>query len=81
MSNNDWYNDESWYAPLAAREEEPKPRPGKKKKKIGIRVIGAVCLALLLLIGTSLAFREPESKETGSPAGERRYAGKLAGFL
>ena len=68
MSNNDWYNDESWYAPLAAREEEPKPRPGKKKKKIGIRVIGAVCLALLLLIGTSLAFREPESKETGSPA-------------
>lgn len=65
MSNNDWYNDESWYAPLAAREEEPKPRPGKKKKKTRIRVIGAVCLALLLLIGTSLAFREPSSKETG----------------
>lgn len=69
MSNNDWYNDESWYAPLTPKEEEPLPKPAKKKKKkIRIRVIGAVCLALLLLIGTSIAFREPESKETGSPA-------------
>lgn len=68
MSNNDWYNDESWYAPLAPREEEPQPKPAKKKKKTRIRVIGTVCLALLLLIGTSIAFREPESKETGSPA-------------
>ena len=68
MSNNDWYNDESWYAPLAPREEEPQPKPAKKKKKTRIRVIGAVCLALLLLIGTSIAFREPESKETSSPS-------------
>lgn len=69
MSNNDWYNDESWYAPLTPKEEEPLPKSAKKKKKkIRIRVIGAVCLALLLLIGTSIAFREPESKEPGSPA-------------
>ncbi|MGM9586817.1 MAG: S1C family serine protease [Candidatus Limivicinus sp.] len=68
MSNNDWYNDESWYAPLAPREEEPQSKPAKKKKKTRIRVIGAVCLALLLLIGTSIAFREPESKETSSPS-------------
>ena len=68
MSNYDWYNDESWYAPLAPVEEKPCTKPAKKKKKIRIRVIGAVCLALLLLIGTSIAFREPESKETGTPA-------------
>ena len=68
MSNYDWYNDESWYAPLAPVEEKPCTKSAKKKKKIRIRVIGAVCLALLLLIGTSIAFREPESKETGTPA-------------
>ena len=68
MSNYDWYNDESWYAPLAPREEEPQPKPGKKKKKVRIRVIGAVCLALLLLIGTSIAFREPDSKQSSTPA-------------
>lgn len=68
MSNYDWYNDESWYAPLAPAEEKPQPKPAQKKKKIRIRVIGAVCLALLLLIGTSLAFREPDSKETATPA-------------
>ena len=68
MSNYDWYNDESWYAPLAPREEEPQPKPGKKKKKVRIRVIGAVCLALLLLIGTSIAFREPDSKPSSTPA-------------
>ena len=65
MSNNDWYNDESWYAPLERQEEKPQPKPGKKKKKVMVRVIGAVCLALLLLIGTSIAFREPDSKQTG----------------
>lgn len=68
MSNYDWYNDESWYAPLAPVEEKPCTKPAKKKKKIRIRVIGAVCLALLLLIGTSIAFREPDTKETGTPA-------------
>ena len=65
MSNYDWYNDESWYAPLAPVEEKPCTKPAKKKKKIRIRVIGAVCLALLLLIGTSIAFREPDSGQTG----------------
>ena len=65
MSNNDWYNDESWYAPLERHEEKPQPKPEKKKKKVMVRVIGAVCLALLLLIGTSIAFREPDSEQTG----------------
>ena len=65
MSNNDWYNDESWYAPLERQEEKPQPKPEKKKKKVMVRVIGAVCLALLLLIGTSIAFREPDSGQTG----------------
>ena len=65
MSNNDWYNDESWYAPLNRQEEKPQPKPEKKKKKVMVRVIGAVCLALLLLIGTSIAFREPDSEQTG----------------
>ena len=65
MSNNDCYNDESWYAPLNRQEEKPQPKPEKKKKKVMVRVIGAVCLALLLLIGTSIAFREPDSEQTG----------------
>ena len=65
MSNNDWYNDESWYAPLEHEEEKPQPESAQKKKKIRIRVIGATCLALLLLIGSSIAFREPKGKQTG----------------
>ncbi len=66
MSNNDWYNDESWYAPL---EREPEnPQPGAKKKKRKVRVIGIVCLAFALLVGTSLAFREPASQSSGSGA-------------
>ena len=62
MSNNDWYNDESWYAPLEREPENPQPKAKKKNRKA--RVIGIVCLALVLLVGTSLAFREPE-KQSG----------------
>ena len=62
MSNNDWYNDESWYAPLEREPEKPQPKAKKKNRKA--RVIGIVCLALVLLVGTSLAFREPE-KQSG----------------
>ena len=30
MSNYDWYNDESWYAPMAPAEEKPQPKPAGK---------------------------------------------------
>lgn len=61
MSNNDWYNDESWYAPLEREQEKPQPKSAQKKKKNKVRIVGAACLAALLLIGTSIAFRETAS--------------------
>lgn len=69
MSNNDWYTDESWYAPLEREPEEAKP---VKKKNHKVRVIGIICLALLLIAGTSLAFRGSGSDIKLPPTIEER---------
>ena len=59
MSNNEWYDIGSWYAPLERAEEKIEPaRPEKKRKKgwTPLRVTGAVCLLLALIVGSSLLF-------------------------
>jgi serine protease Do len=53
MSDKDWYDVESWYAPL--KKEEQKKEKKHKNKTLWITV-GAIALVLLLIIGTSVAF-------------------------
>ncbi len=65
MNNNDWYENGSWYAP-AARAAEQAPPAGRKApaasgKKRGkgwtpLRITGAVCLLLALIVASSLLF-------------------------
>lgn len=62
MSQNDWYSGESWYSPLESQKTETKQEPPKKKRR-WIRTAGILALAILLLVGTSLAFREPASEK------------------
>ena len=63
MSNENWYENGSWYEPLQ-REPEPAPSrkeaaPEPKKKKIWPRVLGGALLLLVIVIGLSLALRDP----------------------
>ena len=56
MSNNNWYSSEEWYAPY---EEVSKEQPVEKKKRRGMtpaRIWGLICLVLVLIAGSSLAF-------------------------
>ena len=65
MSNSNWYESESWYAPLR-REPEKAPEPEKKKKKTWPWVLCALVLTLALVIGLSLALREdPAASDAG----------------
>lgn len=65
MSNDNWYSSESWYAPLQSETETPQQKPRKKRR--GIRIAGLLCLTVLLIVATSLAFREPAAKSTPAP--------------
>ena len=70
MSNESWYAGESWYAPLKSEKERAaaeEPKKTKKKKKAnGWRIAFWCCLGVLLLVGSSLIFRE-----TGSGSGDK----------
>lgn len=70
MSNGSWYEGESWYAPLKSEKEQAaaavKEKTKKRKKTNGWRIAFWSCLGVLLLVGSSLLFRE-----TGSGSGEK----------
>ncbi len=63
MSNESWYGSESWYAPLTSEKQQPAQEQKKTKKKLkkGWRIALWSCLGLMLLIGSSIAFRETGS--------------------
>ena len=66
MSNENWYDSGSWYAPLqqepaAASAPAAKPQTPKVEKKIWPRVLGGVLLLLLVVVGLSLALRSPSA--------------------
>ena len=55
MSNSNWYDNEQWYAPYGESVQQPE----KKKKRRGMtpaRVGGLICLVLVLIAASSLAF-------------------------
>ena len=63
MSNN-WYENESWYAPLRSTEA-PKPaenraeaQPKKRSRRAAFRAVGAILLALAFIVGSSLIFSQ-----------------------
>ena len=66
MSQNNWYSGESWYSPLESQKTEQKQETPKKKRR-WVRTAGILALAVLLLVGTSLAFREPAAQKPDIP--------------
>ena len=64
MSNNEWYKDAAgWYAPEEAQQKTPQetaaaPAAPKKRKKgwTPMRITGAVCALLALIVASSLYF-------------------------
>lgn len=63
MSNSNWYNTESWYAPLEQPEEisarllaQLNLEPRRPKGLTPWRVTGILCLVILLIAVTSIAF-------------------------
>ena len=59
MSNNDWYDNSSWYEPLHPKAERAAgSAEGAKRKpdRTAARAVGAAVLVLLLIVGTSLLF-------------------------
>lgn len=70
MGKTDWYSTQSWYEPLHRAEPvkaDGQPKAADKKKKRRLRIAGAAALVVLLLVGTSLAFREPEMPQIEKP--------------
>ena len=63
MSNN-WYENESWYAPLRSdaaprpAESKAEAKPEKRSRRAGLRAAGAILLALLMIVGSSLIFSQ-----------------------
>ena len=79
MSSESWYDSESWYAPLGEKKTEPEQTKTKKKKiKSGWRTAFWCCLALLVLVGSSLIFRETAS---GGKSGKSADAPPSTGQL
>ena len=71
MSNETWYESESWYAPLKSEKERAaeaaKTTKKKSKKKNGWRIAFWCSLGVLLLVGSSLLFRETGSGGQSAP--------------
>ncbi len=71
MSNNDWYNTESWYDPLAAEIAAlPAPRQQKKKGLTPWRIAGLVALVVILIMASSMAFSGSAAETVQPDAGE-----------
>lgn len=85
MRNENWYEGESWYAPLNSEKgQAAAAQPTKKKqtkKTNGWRIAFWCCLGVLLLVGSSLLFRETgsggaENKNDAPAASEDRPEGE-----
>ncbi len=59
MNNKEWYEGDSWYTPQERQEEPAAPARSAPKKKKGwtpLRITGAVCILLALIVSSSLIF-------------------------
>ena len=64
MANN-WYSKDDWYAPLQSVPTVSAVTPKEKKKNKKVRIIGGICLLLVLLVATSLIFAERGGAQGG----------------
>ena len=67
MANN-WYSKDDWYSPLQSVPTVNAVTPKEKKKNKKVRIIGGICLLLVLLVATSLIFAE-RGGQSGFDAG------------
>ena len=73
MSKTNWYDTDSWYAPLRTEPAAAEPKTAKTKKGLTpARIIGLVALVLTLIVASSLVFSQlgkgqtPTKPEDGS---------------
>ncbi len=75
MNNNEHWEETGWYEPLqrtpAAPAEVSVPRRKRRRSWTPGRVLGAIALVMLLIVGSSLAFAAPYSAEAENLAGGR----------
>ena len=64
MANN-WYSKDDWYSPLQSVPTVNAVTPKEKKKNKKMRIIGGICLLLVLLVATSLIFAERSGGQSG----------------
>ena len=64
MANN-WYSKDDWYSPLQSVPTVNAVTPKEKKKNKKVRIIGGICLLLVLLVATSLIFAERGGAQVG----------------
>ena len=64
MANN-WYSNDDWYSPLQSVPTVNAVTPKEKKKNKKVRIIGGICLLLVLLVATSLIFAERSGGQSG----------------
>ena len=64
MANN-WYSKDDWYSPLQSVPTVNAVTPKEKKKNKKMRIIGGICLLLVLLVATSLIFAERGGAQGG----------------
>ena len=65
MSNNEWYEGGAWYAPLESERAQAEAAVPQKKKKnwTPLRITGAVCILLALIVASSLLFSNPGASD------------------
>jgi len=56
MSNQNWYGTNDWYAPMEQAPVEAKSGIKRKKGMTPGRIFGIIAIAVLLIVGTSMAF-------------------------
>ncbi len=76
MNNNGHWEEIGWYEPLQ-RVEKSETAPVKRKRRHGWtpwRVLGAICLVMLLIVGSSLAFAAPAYGAPYEVSGDKEKA-------
>ncbi len=65
MSNNEWYESGAWYAPRDPEPAEAAAAAPRKKKRnwTPLRITGAVCILLALIVASSLLFSNPGASD------------------
>ena len=95
MTDQNWYQSDNWYEPLSSERNRTKKEHAddtseqhhrKRKEKKGLtpaRTLGLIVLLLLMIAGTSLAFRSSADTESVPvlPSGNSEMPGSMEDFF